>query len=584
MPDRQISASFTIETEEGRRNLERLVESMVQMGDAGVAAAPRITQALVNVQREYDKVEQKIVEGKNVTVSSVGLMAVQYDRLKAEIREAFGTLENAPKEVQEAFRKAGTQIEQTTVKIRGATNAADDLKREVAAGGEQWGGLGDAVTKALGPMGASAAKFGLVTAAFREGVGIGNQLNQLFGTDMSEWEEVVGRFGAKGGAVIKALSDSAVSTANLVMAVLSGDMEEIKKAWKDLDSTAETTFDTLKDSVTLYGAEWDAAHPKVARATEATRDHEKAVNALAESQKQAAEQQRKLTADLEAHRQKLADATQAVATLAAAQEAAETTAAAAAANARTRNADMEYQGRQLDAVTQQLAAQRDEVQRLADKYGETNPVTTQAREKQEQLEGAVQRTRQQYEQAERDVERYKDQEADALQVAQSAGEERDKQTEKLKQETEATNEAAWAKLQLIAGADEHVRAYKESAKASGDLATAQNTVTTATTGSTDGVSRQTIALRDVEQVAKVAGESFRSMGETLDASVAIYERIVAMTAQAVENTDRLADSTDRLTRSMLALNAATDEAAGGGGSVGGQSSNAPGFNNVTEGD
>lgn len=242
---KKIVASFNIETEEGKRNLEALEKAILKMGDAGVKAAPRVTQSVQSIDAEFRKLDKKINETGNVTQRDIDKIARLLAGLAEDTTDSFGSAAKAPKALQDAIGGYEQRLASATERTGKLNDAVKDnaAQAQVAAG--NWPGLGNAIESVGGKTGKVVAGFGLVTAAFNQGWEIGQKLNKFFGTDMSLWEEFIGKFGAYAGAVIRGLSDVLVSFYQLQVDLLSLNIGEAKKSFASLKENVTSFYDKV---------------------------------------------------------------------------------------------------------------------------------------------------------------------------------------------------------------------------------------------------------------------------------------------------------------------------------------------------
>ena len=301
-----------IGADDARIDIEKVRKAVEDYGDEGVKIAGPVTNALKNIQKGWDGVADKITNGKAVTQKDVAVMVQQYTFLEQAIQQAFGSAANAPKELQTALSKAETQLKSVTKAVGQLDDAVKDNAANVKIAGDNWPGLGNAIEATGGKMGTMAAKLGLVTAAFKEGWAAGMQLNQTFGTDMSEWDKSVERFGAKAKLILSGLFDNFVNAGHLIVALVSGDMGEIKAALATFEQDAKKNFSNLGDAVTKYGADWDKLHPRLSQVKAAQDAAAEAAKKLSDESEKAAAAAKKHAAEQERLKEKIDDVTDAL--------------------------------------------------------------------------------------------------------------------------------------------------------------------------------------------------------------------------------------------------------------------------------
>jgi len=228
--DKNINVKFAIlGADNSRQDIDKIRVATEKFGDSGVKEANNLSNAFQNIQHAADKLEKKIRDGKEVTAKDVGAMTQQFDFLKESINAAFGSLEEAPKEIQEAFQLAEQQTEQADAAVRKFTDSVQDHRTELNEAGERWTGFGDAIQKALGPAGAAFAKLtlavGVATQAFQQY----RQFAEPLGADFSEWDRLVDSLGTKLVRMNSELGNAAIS-------LFTGNLKDAKNALEAADA------------------------------------------------------------------------------------------------------------------------------------------------------------------------------------------------------------------------------------------------------------------------------------------------------------------------------------------------------------
>lgn len=212
MAERRVDVRFSIVGADASRNdIGKIRTAADELGDEFAAAGQKIVKHLENIQDQYDRVASKSDQGKKIVAGDTTVMVQQFAALETSITAAFGSLENAPKQFQDAFQNAQQQLNATTDKVRQSTAAVKDHSSELTQAGERWTGLGDAVNKAAGPYGAILGKLGLITVAFQQGWQIGTKFAKETGADMSTLERTTDEFKTRLGEMNNQLSNAAVS-------------------------------------------------------------------------------------------------------------------------------------------------------------------------------------------------------------------------------------------------------------------------------------------------------------------------------------------------------------------------------------
>ena len=497
-------------------NLDKVRTAIEGIGPEATKSAQKFVDAFRNVEKAEESLTRKISDGRTVTERDGARMIQAFAILEAQIRATFGSIDKAPAEVQAAFGQMQQAADRTTAKVRELTDAVHDQKGQLKEGGEHWGGLGDAMNKAMGPAGAIQAKLALGFAAFKEGWQIGQQLNKMFGTDMSLWEETVGRFGQKANAILKALSDNVVGFANLFIAIITGNIDGIKKAFAEITDNASKSFKTITEAVTKYGTEWDSLHPKVKKATEATKENKEETEKLATTLVGAGEEQKK-------YKQAIDDLAAALANQTLELQHQREVAMDSEHMAIDRTSQAGYEARAVADLTAQLAAQKIEVAELTRRYGDQDPVVIGAREKQDQLAGSLASSKQRMGEASAEAARYEAQHKAA---------------------TTAVEKATTAQAGLI---KELGSVYDQAPKAAGAIASVGTAGNTAATG-TD---------KFAAAVGKVA-DAVRAPTETLDQFGDELLNVRDMLLEIIDLTPRFVDAMNDIHQASKTA-AGTDE-------------------------
>jgi hypothetical protein len=496
--------------DEARVDVEKVRKSLEDFGDEGVKIAQPVTNALQHIEKGWDKVFQKLAEGKAVTSKDVGVIIQQYSLLQSAVEKAFGSAANAPKELQEALAKADAQVKQVTKTVGQLDDAVKDNAANVKLAGDQWPGLGNAVEAVGGKMSTVAVKIGLVTAAFKEGWAMGQQLNGVFKTDMSEWEKAIDRLGAKANLVLKSMSDNVVNVMGVIKAITTGDAEQIKAAFNQWITEGVKGLEIAKDAVTKYGNEWDKLHPTFKQLEEQQKQAGEAAKKLAEEQAKAAEVAKKVAEKQGELTEKILDTTDALHKNKLAHEDLNRLLQDAKQGAVNRSADAAVYARNVEDLNRQLKSEREEMERLIARYGEHDPQVNQAREKIQNLDYALKNANQRWAEAKDEVEKYERQQKTA--------------TEEIARAKEEETKLAAKKTELQAE-------YAKTTTATTVATSATHASTAATTTATESTEKATVTVRGyrdehgklhIEQT-KVA-ESAKSAAEAVSSIAAAAEK------------------------------------------------------------
>lgn len=190
--NRNANVSFSVRgADQSKQDLEKIRTAAEGIGTDGKQAAQGLVDAFANIEKASDRVATKISEGRVVGVRDGNLLIQQFTLLKESINSAFGSIENAPAEIQQAYKKAETQFETTTAKIKTLTTATTENKQAVAGNAAQWGGFEQQLLKLAGADGVlGKLTIGIVgvAAAFKEGIQIGTTFAEAIGTNFSAAE------------------------------------------------------------------------------------------------------------------------------------------------------------------------------------------------------------------------------------------------------------------------------------------------------------------------------------------------------------------------------------------------------------
>lgn len=377
----------------------------------------------------------------------------------------------APKQVTDALDQYEAKLREASTQTGKLTDAVKDNQANVQAAAGHWPGLGNAIEATGGKAGVFAAKFGLVTAAFSEGWSLGMKLNQLFGTDMSLWEETVARFGSKAGAIVRSLSDNVVGVVGLVTALLSGNIGEIKRAIGELKDNLVTSGKTMSDVVSKWGNDWDRLHPSIKQTEDALKKTAEAAKDLAKEKKALADEVAKVETNLKKENEALEKQ----------KKAAED---ALLATHRLAN-DAEYFGRQAKGAADAVAVQREEVEKLTRAHGANDPMTVRAAEELSVLEDRLASAQKRYKDTNEELKSYTSSQKAATEASTQS-------TAATTQQATATSKAA---IETVRWTDENGKVHVSirQVKDETEQATA---ATEKSAAATEKVKKEVIAVKD----------------------------------------------------------------------------------------
>jgi chromosome segregation ATPase len=108
---KRVVVGFILEgTDKARQDFNEIRKSAADFGTEGVKAAQELVESFESIERGVDKVTKKIEDGKTVSDRDLTAMKQSYTLLGEQIEKTFGSLDKAPVKIQEAFKKAETQI------------------------------------------------------------------------------------------------------------------------------------------------------------------------------------------------------------------------------------------------------------------------------------------------------------------------------------------------------------------------------------------------------------------------------------------------------------------------------------------
>lgn len=400
---RSVNTNFKIgDADAAKQDLDKIRAAAEAFGEAGKAAAQKITDGFENVERNADRVTNKISEGRLVTVKDAGQINQSFVTLDETIKKTFGDIANAPPEIQTAFATAQSSVNATTDKVRELSVFTKFLRQDINEAGGQWLGFENAIARVAGENGQYVASFFLVTKAWEAGWAVGEKLNKLFGTDMKEWEFSAEVLGNKLGEQVRALSDLIVADAKLIGDFLHGNWSELEVDAGHVRDAVKQFSDRMVEGATLSAVEYRKLHPTIKDVEEATKKANEAAQQAAEKAQQWKEKEEELARQIVEATTALKDQTEA---LHRSQQSAED-ATLGLSNA---TGQQGYYKRGLDSSTAALEAQKAKVAELTREFGASDPQVTDAKNKQAELEREVSRSKTSYDDATQTVNRYETQ-------------------------------------------------------------------------------------------------------------------------------------------------------------------------------
>jgi chromosome segregation ATPase len=564
--DQLRSAKRAIDTVKGAA--DDVTDSLKKTGKQGDEAGDKLKDAFARADKQYDKLRETIDQGSPEMGEQLRRLVGIQINLRNEIERTYGSIDRATPEAIANFKRLGQQVEAAKGEVGNLTREMDKQTAGVRDASTAWRGLDSVVSDAAGKMG----KFGIAAvggfAALREGWQVGMQLNKLFGTDMSLWEEAIEKFGKKVGIVISKIADVVVAQGTVIAEGLKvwepNYWERVTKAQEDLGTT-------LQDGVATV-LSLEEAYQK--QATAADR-HKAATEAAAEAAKKAKEEADKLADAQKKLKEETEKSAEAIAKQTDEMLRQEGIAATNAANARNRAGDVSYEARQVENLNAKVAQQRLEVERLTAARGANDVTTQQARATLALLEGSLETTNRRLAEAQAETKKYEDQQRAAEAAAQRAADaiEREKQqiAEKTKEVAKASGATQQATTTTAASATETEKAATSTEKA----ATATAKAKTEVTAYKDEQGKWHVVSKQVTEETEKQATALANVGtKAADAKTKLSGAVAGVPNEMAAATAAV----DLLTAALNRAKAAADDLAG---SVGKVASAATGASNST---
>jgi hypothetical protein len=201
MADKKVIIGLQVNSGNSVQNIEAVRDAAKSMGDVGATAGNRFAQALENIQREQDRVNKKVTEGRLVTEKDGKAIIQQFDILREVMEEIERTTGALPAEFQAAFQTAAKQVSETTTRVANLSDGVADQAGLLKEGQAQWRGFGNELNAVLGPMGKFQAGAIAGFAALQQGWQIGTEIAKALGTDFQAMNETMDAFKEKAKVV-----------------------------------------------------------------------------------------------------------------------------------------------------------------------------------------------------------------------------------------------------------------------------------------------------------------------------------------------------------------------------------------------
>jgi chromosome segregation ATPase len=135
MADKKLVAQLLVEAGASAQNIEEVQNALVKSGDAGVKAADRITTGLQAIEKGSGQALAKTAQGVTVSDSELGKLATRFAAVDAAVKAAFGSVEKAPAEIQQAVQTAQEQIiaaNKSVIELGASTDGAAEKFKNLA--------------------------------------------------------------------------------------------------------------------------------------------------------------------------------------------------------------------------------------------------------------------------------------------------------------------------------------------------------------------------------------------------------------------------------------------------------------------
>lgn len=205
MADKKLLVNLQVQTGNSVQNLEAVRDAAVRMGGDSAKSGEAFARALENIQREQDRVNRKITDGKLVTERDGKQIIQQFELLKQAMEAVGREAGEIPAEFQAAFATAQKQVSATTSRVADLSDSVADQSSQLKEGGAQWRGFGQELNAVLGPMGKFQAGAIAGFAALQQGWQMGTQAAKALGTDFAAMEAAMASFTEKAKTVNAAL-------------------------------------------------------------------------------------------------------------------------------------------------------------------------------------------------------------------------------------------------------------------------------------------------------------------------------------------------------------------------------------------
>lgn len=187
-------AQLIVDTGDSKQNLEEIRQAAVDFGGGAAQAADLFTDRFGQIESGVGRVFDKITQGKAVSDGDLKAVSQQFAQVQIAAEQAFGSIENAPDAVKQAFTVAENQIQSAT----NAINRIDTAAKQAADAFKQTAKVADTETDHIADGFKLAEKqIEKLTQTVREGSPeMGEQLRRLVGVQINLRKEIEATFGA----------------------------------------------------------------------------------------------------------------------------------------------------------------------------------------------------------------------------------------------------------------------------------------------------------------------------------------------------------------------------------------------------
>lgn len=535
-------------------DFQKVRDAIGAIGDEAKVSASKILDPMEAATRAIDRFEKKYSETGRVTRRDVETIVGAQLAMDRAIQHSGLTLDQMGEEAQRAYN----QINAGAARAReGFVQFEEKLgaqRRSLNEAGATWRGLFTEIETGLGSIGAKAA---VTFAAFTEGWQIGRRVATFLKTDFSEFDGILDRLGTKGAIILRSSADAFTDFVKVLLAgfesIKTRSLEPINQAWQQYETTWKQSFENINTAITGNDKQvrelaktLGIVHDTTVAAAGATDEHAAAQARSADAARKLIEEERKLAAQVEKNSENLAD-------LNAELEKQKNLEFEGLVRGQDRSSQLAYYERDVERLTSALKDQSRVVEDLTARYGENDPMTRQAAEKQADLERQLERTKGQVEQTSDEVAKYNTQQKNAAAAAEGVQEKitdlTAKQAEAQAQQAALANEikdeAYWrAKAADATGALKTV--YERLAESAAKAATPAKDVASATEKSVEPMrqiaTHGPAAASSLKEIATIDPANVSKVADQLERIATAITTIAANTSDAINKLDGLAEA------------------------------------------